>query len=199
MSNYCLVSTFKERFYPPDSTDVEDDAVIASVISAVSKEIDNYCHRRFWKNLVAETRYLTAAFYDLMFTPDIVSVTGVATDEDGDRLYSTSLAATDYDLEPYNAALDGLPYTRMRLTPNSTHSFVTSQKGIKLTGIFGYPSVPDEVKEACMIQSIRLFKRKDAPFGVTGSAEMGQLMILPSLDPDVKLLLEPHVKDKVTW
>lgn len=173
--------------------------MIESVITAVSREIDNYCHRRFWKNTANEVRYFTAAWGNLLFCGDVVSITGVATDDAGDRLYATTLATTDYDLEPYNAVLDGLPYDRMRITPTSSHSFLTSQRGNKLTGIFGWPSVPQEVNEACLIQCIRLFKRKDAPFGVVGSAEMGQLVMLTKLDPDVKLLLEPYCKDKVIW
>jgi hypothetical protein len=43
---------------------------------------------------------------------------------------------------------------------------------------------------------MRLYKRKDAPFGVVGStsAEMGQLMVIPKLDPDVKFLLDAYKK-----
>jgi hypothetical protein len=169
------------------------------VITAVSRQIDEYCHRRFWKNTVNEVRYFTAAWGNLLFCDDIVSVTAVATDDDGDRTYSTSLAATDYDLEPYNAVLDGIPYNRLRITPNSSEAFLTSQRGNKLTGIFGWPSIPAQVNEACLIQSIRLFKRKDAPFGVMGTGEMGQVIAITSLDPDVKMLLEPFVKGKVLW
>jgi hypothetical protein len=50
------------------------------------------------------------------------------------------------------------------------------------------------VSEACKIQSIRLFKRKDAPFGVVAGGEMQQSMTIPDLDPDVKMLLSPYVR-----
>jgi len=198
-NGYCTLLEFKYRFYPTDSDDLLDDRVIESVITAVSREIDEYCHRRFWKNTANEVRYFTAAWGNLLLCDDIVSITGVATDDDGDRTYSNSLAATDYDLEPYNAALDGIPYNRMRIAPNSSQAFLTSQRGNKLTGIFGWNAVPSQVNEACLIQSIRLFKRKDAPFGVMGTGEMGQVVTLTSLDPDVKMLLEPFVKNKVIW
>jgi hypothetical protein len=198
-NGYCTLLEFKSRFYPIDSDDVLEDRIVESVIMAVSREIDRYCQRRFWKNTAAEIRYFTAAWGNLLFCGDVVSITGVATDEAGDRTYSTSLAATDYDLEPYNAVLDSLPYDRMRITPTSSHSFLTSQRGNKLTGIFGWPSVPQEVNEASLIQAIRLFKRKDAPFGVMGIGEMGQVVELTKLDPDVRLLLDPYCKDKVIW
>jgi hypothetical protein len=196
---YCTVLEFKDRFFPADSDDTVDDKTIESVITAVSREIDGYCHRRFWKNTAAEIRYFTAAWGNLLYCDDIVSITGVATDEAGDRTYSTALAATDYDLEPYNAVLDGLPYDRLRIAPTSSHAFLTSQRGNKLTGIFGWPSIPQPVNEACLIQAIRMFKRKDAPFGLVGRADMGQIMAISKLDPDVILMLDPYCKGKVIW
>jgi hypothetical protein len=199
-NGYCTLNEFKERFYPTDaSDDLADDKTIEAVITAVSREIDGYCQRRFWKNTVNEVRYFTAKWGNLLEAADVVSVTGVATDLAGDRAYSTALAVTDYDLEPYNAVLDGVPYTRLRITLNSSKAFLTSQRGNKLTGIFGWPSIPQPVNEACIIQSIRMFKRKDAPFGVFGSVEMGQVMAITKLDPDVQMLLEPYVKHKVIW
>ncbi len=48
---------------------------------------------------------------------------------------------------------------------------------------------PDCVREACVIQGSRLWRRKEAPFGVTGSGEFGTTNIV-RLDPDVKLLLQ---------
>ncbi len=51
---------------------------------------------------------------------------------------------------------------------------------------------PGPIGEAVAIQAGRLFKRGEAPFGVTGSAGMGQLKVIPELDPDVKLLLRRY-------
>lgn len=56
--------------------------------------------------------------------------------------------------------------------------------------IYEYPTV----SEAAMILAGRIFKRKDAPFGVIGSAEMGQLLVIAKHDPDVKLLMESFRK-----
>jgi hypothetical protein len=49
------------------------------------------------------------------------------------------------------------------------------------------------VAEACLIQAARIFRRKDAIFGVTGSAEMGQQLVIPKLDPDVALMLDGFI------
>jgi hypothetical protein len=50
--------------------------------------------------------------------------------------------------------------------------------------------VPASVKLAALLQATRLFKRKEAPFGVAGSLELGsELRLLAKLDPDVEMLL----------
>jgi hypothetical protein len=53
--------------------------------------------------------------------------------------------------------------------------------------------VPAAVKLATEIQAERFFKRRDAPFGVVGSAEFGNFArLLNKLDPDVELLISGH-------
>ena len=68
---------------------------------------------------------------------------------------------------------------------------------VKVTARWGYQDgtsgqAPEDIQRACLIQSIRLFKRKDAPFGVVGPNEFGQSTILVKFDPDVQMLLDPY-------
>jgi len=194
-NGYCTVAEVKARLWPTGLTDTTDDTVFDQVITAVSRAIDNLCNRRFFTTASDETRYYTAEFDDELAPGDLVSLTTLATDEDGDRTYETTWSATDYDLEPFNAALDGKPYTRLRVTPNGNYVFPSTRKGVKLVGKFGYgATAPPAVKEACLLQCERVYKRRDAPFGVVGSAELGQLMVIPRLDPDVELLLRAFRK-----
>ncbi len=44
---------------------------------------------------------------------------------------------------------------------------------------------PGPVVQAALLQSSRIFRRRDAPFGVTGSGELGQPIIIQRLDSDV--------------
>lgn len=200
-NGYCTLTEFKARYFPAGLSDTTDDAVIEGVIEAVSRLIDGYCNRRFFANTGDETRYYTAEFSDILFCDDVAALTSVATDEDGDRTYETAWANTDYDLMPHNAALEGKSYAWLEITPNGEHRFpIGIRKGVKLVGKFGLVNVSasnatlDAINEACLLQAIRLFKRKDAPFGVVGSSEMGQMLTIAKLDPDVKLLLEPFRK-----
>lgn len=52
---------------------------------------------------------------------------------------------------------------------------------------------PSPVVESCVILATRLFRRKDAPFGVIGSAEFG-LERIAANDPDVKRLMMPFAR-----
>ena len=194
-NGYCTAEEFKAEFFPADSTDSQDDSVIENKVEAASRLIDEHCFRRFWANAVDESRTYRAEDAYLVFTDDIVSITTLQTDEDGDRVYERTWLTTDYDLEPENAALDGKPYTRIATAPMGRYRFPRGMpKGVKVTGKFGWSVVPAKVKSACLLQAERLFKRKDAPFGVIGSAEMGQLQVIPKLDPDVAILLEKYVR-----
>lgn len=193
-NGYCTAAQFKTH---AGITDTTDDTTIDRVITAVSRAIDDHCHRRFWVNAAEspETRYHTAEWPDLLQVDDVVSLTSLKSDHDGDRVYEYTWLNTDYDLEPYNASLDGKPYTRIELAPRGTRQFpVGMRRGVELVGRFGWPAVPPVVTEACLIQSLRIFKRKDSPFGIAGASEFGQLAILkPRLDPDVELMLIPVI------
>ncbi len=194
-NGYTTLANLKARL-KISTTDTADDAVLEAVIEAASRAIDAHCGRHFYTTTTDETRYYTAEFADLLFLPDdVVSVTTLATDADGDRTYETTWAATDYDLEPDNAALGGEPYTRIAVTPAGRYAFpVGVRRGVKIAGKFGYASAPKAVAEACLIQAARLFARKDAPFGAMGSPEFGQFTNIPKLDPDVAMLLRPFLR-----
>ena len=178
-----------------DIEDTTDDTIISQVLDSVSRFIDEWTGRHFYT--IAETRYYTAEWTDLLQIDDLVSVTTLSTDQNADRVYEITWATTDYDLWPYNAGLTSKPYSRLYAAPNGLYYFPSCiGKGVKLVGSFGWPAVPATIKEATLIQAGRIFKRKDAPFGVVGSqtAEMGQLMVIPRLDPDVEIMLRPYRK-----
>ena len=171
------------------------DSIIERVVTAVSRSIDKHCRRWFYG--ISGTRYYTPVDYAKLDIDDLGtsgSVT-ITTDEDGDRTYETSWASTDYDLWPYN----GAPYMEVHVTPQGNNAWpVKVAKSVKIAGVFGYQSgtsasAPMDIREACIIQSIRIFHRKDNPYEVAGSAEMGQLIHIAKLDPDVQLKLEPYV------
>lgn len=194
--NYCEKADLINRLIAEGATpSAADEQAMEQVIEGVSRQIDDYCGRRFYTTKLDETRYFTAVFRDELFVDDLVSVTSLATDENGDRTYSAAWLASDYDLQPYNAALDGKPYTTIAVAPSGNQIFPARlPKGVRIVGKFGWPRIPAAAREACLVQSARLWKRKDAPFGVAGTTELGDLRmviksLVPRLDQDVEMLL----------
>lgn len=189
---YCTLDELKARLLPY-TQDTDDDAILEQVINGVSREIDDLCGRRFYA--LSETRYYTPRSADSLAIDELLSVSTLKTDPDADRVYETTWSASDYDLEPFNAPLLATPqpYSRISIAPRGRYRFPLHARSVELAGSFGYAAAaPAPVREACLLQSARLFKRKDAIFGVIGSAEMGQLLTISKLDPDVKLLLDKY-------
>jgi hypothetical protein len=64
---------------------------------------------------------------------------------------------------------------------------------VKVTGIFGWPSVPAAVKQAALIQAGAIWSSRTAPFGVIGSQDLGGVLRMSAaLHPEARILLEPY-------
>jgi len=64
------------------------------------------------------------------------------------------------------------------------------QASVQIVGVFGFASIPTAIKQACIILSMRQFKRYDSPTGVMGFGDLG-VMRVGRVDPDVEKLLMP--------
>lgn len=194
-NGYTTLLTVKTALgIPVDERD--DDFYLEATIESVSRMIDDHTGRRFYAS--TETRYYAPLSSDEIFVDDLLTVTTLKTDDNADGTFETTWATSDYHLLPFNAVTNGRPYTRIETSGYGNYSFpVGTKKAVQITGSFGYcttANLPKPVAEVCKLQSIRLFKRKDAPFGVIAGGDMQQSMSIPDLDPDVKMLLSPYVR-----
>jgi hypothetical protein len=172
--------------------DSGSDAELDLVIESVSRMIDDYTGRFFY-NAGTVVSYYNADEYLTLPVDDIVSVSSLQADEDADGTYETTWAVTDYALTPYNAAQTGRPYTGIEATTYGARTFpVAVTKGVKLTAVRGWSAVPKPVETAAIIQSGRIFNRRNTPFGIAGAPEVGQLRLLARLDPDVEQMLRAY-------
>jgi hypothetical protein len=187
-NGYTTVAALKTRL--GNIADDRDNAKLEQVIEAASREIDGLTNRVFY-TVDAQARTFTAEWGNLLIIDDLVSLDSIETDDTGDRSYGTTWAATDYDLEPENAAVKGIPYTSISITPNGRYVFPRSRRGVRITGDWGWPAVPKAIEEACLLISVRLVTRSKAPFGVAGSTDT-QVTYIPRNDPDARLLIEPY-------
>jgi len=114
------------------TTDEADDANLLRCIERASRQIDDHCRRHFYA--VTETRYYSPVSSVCLRVDDLLSVTSLATDEDDDRDYDYTWAATDYDLIPDN----GFPKWRIETTPLGSYRFPVARRSVKIVGLFGY-------------------------------------------------------------
>ena len=177
-------------------TDTVDDSLLEISIEAASREIDGFCERVFTQSTATRIYRPTDAFtVDL---DDLQTVTTLKTDTDGDGVFDTTWGTADYQLNPLNGIAGGIttPYTTLKavgsyLFPIYEPRNVNSQEAsVQIAGVWGWPSIPTAVKQACIILSMRQFKRYDSPTGVMGFGDLG-VMRVGRVDPDVEKLLMP--------
>lgn len=262
VNGYVTLADVKARM-DLTTTDTTRDAFIPAMIEAASRWIDQHTGRHFYA--LTATRYFTTYDPLALRVSDLASVSTLKTDEDGDRTYETTWAATDYDLLPYNHP----PYQWIEVAPNGLHVFPRLRKGVQIAGVWGWPVTVtasgttlssalndsatsaavvsgaalsagqtirvdsedlriesiatntltvvrgingttaaahdsgtaisiltplDAVQEACLLLTARLYKRKDAVFGVAGNIALGQIAMTVPEDRDALGLLAPYVR-----
>ena len=155
--------------------------------------IDDFTGRFFYANGTSQSpviRYYTPNDPWSLAVDDFVSISQIATDDNFNQTWSTVWATSDFMEEPKNNSLRGWPYTRLLATGRYVWPYYLPQ-ACKITGVWGWPAVPSEVNQACIIQSSRIFVRKQSPFGIAGTPELGTVRLSSRLDPDVEAFLRP--------
>lgn len=181
------------------TADTIDDDLIDNCAGAASRLIDGYCNRQFWSVGSATTRVYMA---DNEFYCHIDDIAGTAitlkTSGATDGVFDVTWSTTDYQLEPLNGRLDGLQWSYDKIRAVGDYLFPTvngnygEQALVEVTAVFGWPSVPEPVTQATIIQASRIFKRYDSPLGVAGFGDLGAIRVSRFLDPDMAQLVEPY-------
>lgn len=169
------------------TTDTSRDVLLDQAIGAACAMIDRQCGRNFGKTTGTQVRkfeirnrlVMDRDGYRLL-VDDIADETGLVVTIDGATIGGV-------ETRPVNAVSKGSPVTTIYL-PWGTWA---SARLATVTAVWGWPAVPPEVVQAALLQAARLYRRKDSPEGVAGSAEWG-LVRVPYLDPDVRRLLDPY-------
>lgn len=165
-------------------SDTVDDTTIGYAVSAASRAVDQHCTRQFNQTASGTVRTFEAVdFYRLVMPgfSDVVSVSALATDDNWDGTYETVWTTSDYQLWPPNtdAAPETAPYTEIRAIGSyafpvpGTWTQPVRKNLVQVTGVFGWPEVPADVKQATFIVAAEIWKLKDAPFGALGMADLG--------------------------
>ena len=184
-------------------SDATDDTLIENSVDAASRLIDGYCMRNFY-SVGTATRLFTAP--DPLYCPiDDIAGTAITiqTSTQANGTFDVTFTTTDYQLEPLNANLDGIPWAfdRIRAVGDFAFPMVSASFGeqalVKVTAVFGWPAVPKAIEQATILQAARHFKRYDSPLGVAGFGDFGVVRVSRFLDPDVQMLVEPYKKMRI--
>jgi hypothetical protein len=189
-NGYCTLGDLKAVLRIVDNV---DDAMLEARIEEASRVIDDYCDRRFYVDATATDRVYVAPSSSYVLTDDISSTTGlvVKIDTGGDGSYSTTLSASQYQVEPLNAVSKGMSITRIVATTPGSFPTTNAPAPIKVTAVWGWPAIPYPVKSACILLAGRLTKRGDSLLGVAGFGDLGAITVR-NIDPDVQRMLAPY-------
>lgn len=170
-----------------------DDLIIDATINAVSRALDARFGTTFYA--ISGTRYRTARFSDWIAIPETLSISTLATDDDADATHETTWATSDYWLEPLDNDGATAPYKFLKIKPAGANVFpVGVANGVKIVGTFGRTTAantPPQIRLYTILATHRLWKRKDAIFGVAGAPALGVQVVIAALknDADLEMLL----------
>ena len=175
-------------------TDAVDDSLLEMAVESASRLVDGHAGRRFWsggtavKFFVAQDDFVCEV--DDLVSDDII----LQTSSGADGIFDITWDLDDYQLEPLNQELDGIQwaYNSIRAIGDYLWPISGGEALVKVTGVFGWPSVPIAIKQATIIQASRIFKRLDSPLGVAGFGDLGAIRVTRDLDPDVAQLVMPY-------
>jgi len=190
MTDYASAYDYKSFARIPDD-DTDDDTEITLALAATKAAIDLATNRTF--DAAEDTA--TERFYPVYYNKSIgryqADIDDISDDTDFAVEANDSDITADCTLAPRNAVAKGMPFTTIIFSPGA----VTALTEIAVTAKWGWDSVPLAIKNATLLQTNRLMKRRDAPFGVAGSPDLGsELRLLAKLDPDVDVLIRPYIR-----
>ena len=189
-NGYCTLADVKAALRISDTV---DDALIENSINAASRMIDQYCNRYFYSTSDGEVRYFKANDAFNCWIDDCQSISEVRTAQSNPITYNQIWSATDFQTIPANTYANGAYQPITGLIAVYNYFFPTWQESnlVKVTGQWGWPSVPDPIKFACIIQASRLFKRLESPLGVAGVSDIGIIRVGSAVDGDVAQMINP--------
>ena len=191
-NGYCTLAELKDALGIADSV---DDTELELAIETASRDIDSFTGRNFYNNGTA-TRVFAAVDNFTLLIDDLISVTSLKTSSNLDNQFDITWTASDYQLEPLNGrsgGISGWPFTRIRAVNTLLFPQYMARALVQIEGVWGWTAVPKPIKTATLLQAARLFKRKDAPFGVAGFGDIGVVRITRALDPDVAQSINDYI------
>ena len=182
--------TISQRDSVADAVNPANDSLLEDIITEASRWIDDQTGMTFYA--ATETRkYIVGEHTDgatLWLDKPLISVTTLTNGDD-----EVLTASTEYILMEPN----GPPYHKVILIANGGKAWDYSTDRlidmIEVVGTWGnYSTAPAPIRAACLLLASRLYKRKDAIFGVAGTSALGEVRLQFPQDRDVMSILENY-------
>jgi len=113
----------------------------------------------------------------------------------------------DFQLEPINGLIHGQPWAFDRIRAIRSQYFPQygglayprpyTQALVGVYAMFGWNYVPTDVKKACILEAMKIYKSDDVPFGATPFGETGVLRTGDKMHPETRMLLAPYIRTGV--
>ncbi len=191
---YCTATEYRAGISPQKS-DTSDDAEILLDLTAITRYLETELGRFFTKdaaavarsyypqysgsiNPEAENPWRGARGNRTLYIDDLVSVTSVASDEDGDGVVDTTWTKdTDYQLYPLNAALgpEPRPYSALFIPDWSTTRLRWPPgRIVTVTAVWGWPAIPAAIKRAVI--QLTAILRLESPRATSQINDVGAVL-----------------------
>ena len=117
-----------------------DDDELFQLLMAISEAVDYYCNRHFYP--LTATRLFDGTGTAQLAVPDLLAVTSLKGDDDGDRSFEVTWGEDDYWLYPANAGPAehwGVPYSRIQARSRGAQKeFKRGEQNYQAVGRWGY-------------------------------------------------------------
>jgi hypothetical protein len=191
---YASVADLRARLNILDNT---KDALLFDALGAASREVEDDCGgRRFWLDPAPVARIFDPQ-HRVVHTPrgeqllvDDIGATQTLIVEVGSEVTDTWTSAGSFRTGPDNALAKRQPITYL-IRPYASWGFTPTMQ-VRITTQWGWPFDPPQIKAATLIKAARLYRRKDSPEGITGSAELG-IVRVGRYDPDYDALIDRFI------
>lgn len=197
MTNWASVQELRSRIVKQSTL---KDIDLEAILTAAQNTITRFCNRQsFLADTVASARLYSGSGKDYLTIDETPEITAVGAKESVSDTTFTAWATTDwlaYSGSRRFPNFNSVPYTGLMVNPNGDYSrfFRGSTEGfpmVQVTAKWGaYVTIPDELKEASIMQATRWFKRLEGAMAdALASGELGMLMYRQKLDPDIAMIL----------
>lgn len=185
MNLYADLDVFKRQFSNNLALDAADATELEHALEDASRQIDADTRRPDGYFPTIDTRYFAGDGGAYLTVPDLLAVTSVKLDEDGDRTFALALTGTDYYLRRHgHPASESPPYSRILLDSvgGQRAAFTKRDRLVEIEGRWGYSEDTEAVEASGTPVTGTLVDASDLTLAVTADADLavGQTLLIGS-------------------